>query len=91
MGLHAGTHSKLAVVGGILTVAVADALPDALGIHMSEEAECIHSAKEVWEATAAMFLSKLAFTLTFLVPVLLLDLQMAIATSVVWGWPCSPR
>ena len=37
VGLHAGTHSRLAVIGGILTIAIADAFSDALGIHISEE------------------------------------------------------
>ena len=36
VGLHAGTHSRLAVIGGIVTIAVADALSDALGIHIPE-------------------------------------------------------
>ena len=34
VGLHAGTHSMPAVLGGILTIAVADAMSDALGIHV---------------------------------------------------------
>ena len=37
IGLSAGTHSKIAVIGGILTIAFADALSDSLGIHISEE------------------------------------------------------
>ncbi|MBW2265656.1 MAG: hypothetical protein JRF28_05735, partial [Deltaproteobacteria bacterium] len=32
VGLHSGTHSKLVVLGGILTIAIADAFSDALGI-----------------------------------------------------------
>jgi len=43
VGLHSGTHSKLAVIGGILTIAMADALSDALGIHVSEESEATQS------------------------------------------------
>jgi hypothetical protein len=31
VGLHAGTHSKSVVLGGLLTIAVADAMSDALG------------------------------------------------------------
>ena len=34
VGLHSGTHSKVVVMGGILVIAVADALSDALGIHI---------------------------------------------------------
>jgi len=36
VGLNSGTHSKLVVIGGILTIAIADAFSDALGIHISE-------------------------------------------------------
>ena len=32
VGLHSGTGSRIAVIGGILTIAVADAFSDALGI-----------------------------------------------------------
>lgn len=86
VGLHSGTHSRLAVIGGVLTIAFADALSDALGIHMSEESECRHTSGEVWLSTVATFLSKLGFALTFLVPLLLLELRDAIITNVVWGF-----
>ncbi len=85
VGLHAGTQSKLAVLGGILTIAVADAFSDALGIHISEESENKHTTKEIWESTAATFLSKFVFAITFLVPVLWLPLPTAIVVSVAWG------
>ncbi|MCK5380044.1 MAG: hypothetical protein KAJ81_01155, partial [Candidatus Latescibacteria bacterium] len=85
VGLHAGTQSKLAVMGGILTIAIADAFSDALGIHISEEAENKHTTKEIWESTAATFLSKFVFAITFLVPVLGLELPTAIVVSVAWG------
>ncbi len=85
VGLHAGTQSKLAVMGGILTIAVADAFSDALGIHISEESENKHTTKEIWESTAATFLSKFVFAITFLVPVLWLELPTAIVVSVAWG------
>jgi len=48
VGLNSGTHSKLVVIGGILTIAIADAFSDALGIHISEEAEGKHTAREIW-------------------------------------------
>lgn len=85
VGLHSGTHSKLAVIGGILTIAIADAFSDSLGIHISEEAENRHTAREVWESTIATFLSKFIFTLTFVVPVLIFSLPTAIIISIVWG------
>jgi VIT1/CCC1 family predicted Fe2+/Mn2+ transporter len=85
VGLHSGTHSQLAVIGGILTIAIADAFSDALGIHVSEEAENVHTAKEIWEATLATFVSKFAFALTFVLPVVMLKLSTAMLVSIVWG------
>jgi len=85
VGLNSGTHSKLAVLGGILTIAVADAFSDALGIHIAEESENTHTPWEIWQATIATFLSKFLFALTFAVPVLLLDLPVAVVVSVLYG------
>jgi len=86
VGLNSGTGSKLAVIGGILTIAVADAFSDALGIHISEEAENVHSTREVWEATIFTFASKFVVASTFIVPVLLFDLSFAVVVSLVWGF-----
>jgi VIT1/CCC1 family predicted Fe2+/Mn2+ transporter len=85
VGLSAGTSSRAAVLGGIFTIAVADAFSDALGIHVSEESEGIHTARQVWTATLATFLAKFLTALTFAVPVLLLSLPAAVLACVVWG------
>ena len=45
-GLHSGTHSKLAILVGIIVLAVADALSDAICIHISEETENEHTTRE---------------------------------------------
>ena len=85
VGLHSGTGSKLVVLGGILTIAIADAFSDALGIHISEESENAHTTRQIWGATITTFMAKLIFALTFVVPVLLLPLFTAIVVSLVWG------
>ncbi|NQU73709.1 MAG: hypothetical protein HQ547_03250 [Candidatus Omnitrophica bacterium] len=85
VGLHSGTHSSLVVIGGILTIAIADAFSDALGIHVSEESENKHTAKQIWISTIATFFSKLIFALTFLIPVLLFKLSTAVIVSIFWG------
>ena len=85
VGLHSGTHSRLVVLGGILTIAIADAFSDALGIHVSEESENKHTEKEIWESTFSTFFSKFVFALTFIIPVLLFELSIAIIISVIWG------
>ncbi len=85
VGLNSGTHSRLVVIGGILTIAIADAFSDALGIHMSEESENRHSTKQIWQSTISTFISKFLFALTFLVPILLFSLSTAIIVSIAWG------
>jgi VIT1/CCC1 family predicted Fe2+/Mn2+ transporter len=85
VGLHSGTGSKLAVLGGVLTIAIADAFSDALGIHVSEESENVHTPRQVWAATLSTLLSKCGFALTFVVPILLLPLSIAVIVSLVWG------
>lgn len=85
VGLSAGTSSRTAVLGGILTIALADSLSDALGIHVAEESEGVHTPREIWVATLATFVTKLLTALTFAIPVLLLDLDLAVFVSVLWG------
>ncbi len=85
VGLHSSTGSTIVVIGGILAIAVADSLSDALGIHISEESENVHSNKEIWQATIATFLTKLFFACTFIVPILLLPIETALIASVAYG------
>jgi VIT1/CCC1 family predicted Fe2+/Mn2+ transporter len=85
IGLHSGTHSKVVVLSGILTIAIADAFSDALGIHISEETKNIYTVKQIWTATLATFLAKFMFAMTFVVPVLCFSLSTAIIVSMIWG------
>lgn len=85
IGLQSGTNSRSVVLGGILTIAIADAFSDSLGIHISEEAENVHTEAQIWTATISTFLSKFLFALTFLIPVLLFNLQTAVIIGVIWG------
>ncbi|PIS31068.1 hypothetical protein COT42_01870 [Candidatus Saganbacteria bacterium CG08_land_8_20_14_0_20_45_16] len=85
VGLNSTTHSELVVVGGIFIIAIADAMSDALGIHMSEESENKHSPAEIWASTICTFLAKFLVAMTFVVPVLLLSLSTAILVSIIWA------
>ena len=85
VGLNAGTHSKMIIIGGILTIAVADAFSDALGIHVSEESENKHTEREIWESTICTFLAKFIFAMSFIVPIVLLPLETAIIASIIYG------
>lgn len=84
-GLNAGTRSVAAVLGGIFVIAVADAMSDALGIHLAEEADPRTTHAQVWAATVSTFLNKFVFALSFAVPLLLLPLDHAVVVSIAWG------
>ncbi len=85
VGIYSGTGSRGTVLGSILIIAIADALSDSLGIHMSEESENKHTPREIWESTLYTFLSKFIFASTFLVPVIIFGLELAVMISVIWG------
>jgi len=85
VGLHAGTESLIAVLGGILVIAVADAMSDAMGIHLAQEADPDSSSDHIWAATFWTFATKLFVALTFALPLLWLPLQTAVIVAVSWG------
>ena len=56
VGLYSATASRLAVIAGIIIMAIADGMSDAAGVHISEESElekgqAKHTHKEIWAAT----------------------------------------
>ncbi len=85
VGLHSSTRQGLVVIGGILVIAIADALSDAMGIHISEEAENEHSQREIWESTISTLVSKFFFSFLFVIPFLLFELSLAIFVCIAWG------
>ncbi len=86
VGLSSGTNEKIAVLGGILTIAIADSLSDAMGIHISEESERKHTNKEIWESTFSTFICKFIIALSFVIPVVMLQLKYAIWVCIIWGF-----
>ena len=90
VGLNSATSSKLAVVAGIIIMAIADGLADAMGLHLAEESEiengkAKHTSKEVWLTTIFTFLSVSGFCLTFAIPILLFPLKIAVFLAIAWG------
>jgi VIT1/CCC1 family predicted Fe2+/Mn2+ transporter len=85
VGLYSGTGSQLAVIGGILIIAIADAFSDATGIHMAEESENRHTNRQIWLATFFTFVFKLFFSAIFIFPVLWFSLPIALVISIIWG------
>ena len=85
IGLYSSTNSQLAVIGGIITIAIADSMSDALGIHITEESDNSRSSKEIWESTFGTFIFKFIVASSFLIPVFIFDLRLAIIICILWG------
>jgi vacuolar iron transporter family protein len=85
MGLYTGSSSFYVVLSGVISIAVADALSDSLGIHVSEEVDNRKTEKEVWVATFATLGSKFFVALTFLIPLFIVPLGWAVGIDIVWG------
>jgi len=86
VGLHSGTQSQVAVTGGIATIALADAFSEAFGMHMSQESKPGTTTAQIWLAATATFVTKFVFAISFLVPVMLLELMTATLVAVAWGF-----
>jgi vacuolar iron transporter family protein len=86
VGLNVGTGIRLLVIGGILTIAIADAFSDSLGIHISEESSHRNGHKAVWEATIATFFTKLIIASSFIIPLLIWNLSLAVKINIAWGF-----
>ena len=90
VGLNSATSSRLAVGAGIIVMAVADGLADAMGLHLAEESEIEngkvkHTPKEVWLTTAVTFFSVSGFCSTFAIPILLFSMKLAVFLTISWG------
>jgi len=85
VGLNSITQSRLVVIGGILTIALADSFSDAMGIHFSQEADKNLKHSDVWKSTLFTLLSKFIFSSMFIIPVLFLQLSKAVLISIAIG------
>jgi len=84
VGLFSGTNSKLAVLGGIIIIAIADAFSDSFGIHISEETAG-KSKKSVRQSTISAFTTKFLTALIFIIPIIFITLKLAIIINIILG------
>ena len=82
VGLESALHSKFAIIAGIISIAIADSLSDAFGIHISEEAGADHKTKGVWKATFYTLLYKFLFAIIFILPFVFMETFNAMALSI---------
>ncbi len=85
VGLLSATSSELAVIAGIVSVAIADSLSDSISMFSAKKAESGTSHKIAIASALNVFIGKLVFTLSFIVPFLLFSFQTAIIISIIWG------
>ncbi|NGX35885.1 MAG: hypothetical protein K1000chlam1_00721, partial [Candidatus Anoxychlamydiales bacterium] len=86
VGLYSSTYIRGVVLGGVLTIAIADSCSDAVGMHFSEESEGVHTNKEIWLTTIYTFFSKLVVTLSFLPLLFAFSLKVGIMLNILWGF-----
>lgn len=84
MGLYSSTNSRIAIIGGVVAIAITDCFSDALGIHISQETQN-KNKKDVWQTTLATFFSKLIIASSFIFFFLLFDLPLSVWLSIGWG------
>ncbi|MGD2140979.1 MAG: hypothetical protein PVH25_11315 [Burkholderiales bacterium] len=85
VGLQSGTGSVAAVFGGVVVIAISDAMSDAMGIHLSEESDPDATRSRIWAATLSTFISKFLVAISFALPLLFLPLDQAVISAVAWG------
>ena len=85
VGLYAGTESVVAVVGGVMVIAVADAMSDALGIHVAQEADPSSTVTHIWAATFATLITKFLVAASFILPLVWLPLRAGVLVALLWG------
>lgn len=84
-GLDSAPNARMDIIAGLLIIALADNLSDALGIHIHQETEFAR-ASEVWFSTFTNFSARLLISAVFIVFVAFMPLRTAVVCSVVYGF-----
>ena len=84
IGMDTASNAKLAIIGSLLVIAVADNISDSLGIHIFQESEGL-SQKKVWLQTITNFFSRLVTSIGFILIIATLPLNIAIIFSLIYG------
>jgi len=85
VGVNSATASKLAVIAGIVAIAIADSSSDALGMYAQKKSERGTSKKTAFRVAFGAFRGKFLFTLTFIIPFLIFPLTIGIYANIIWG------
>ena len=84
VGLGSARAGKGPILGGLLTIALADNISDSLGIHLYKESEGCGERLSLL-ATVLNFSSRLLVSFSFIAMVLMFPVSQAIVLGVVWA------
>ena len=85
IGLSAAMATKSAIVSALAVVALGDNLTDSLSIHVYQESERLDGPK-AFVTTIANFTTRLLLSASFILFVILLPMNTAIAVSGAWAF-----
>jgi predicted adenylyl cyclase CyaB len=85
VGVHSATSSRLSVIAAVAAIAVADSCSDAFGMYMAKASERGGSARQALRFALGTLAGKAVLPLTFIVPLLLLPLNVAVWVDLAWG------
>ena len=84
IGLGSVNVSKVAIIGSLLVIGVADNISDSLGVHMYKESEAA-GLKESLISTIGNFMSRLVISLSFIGIIAFFSIEHAIIITMFWG------
>jgi VIT1/CCC1 family predicted Fe2+/Mn2+ transporter len=84
IGLAKSSNPKLAIIGSLLVIAIADNISDSLGIHIYQESD-LKKSEVVRTATFFNFLTRFFVIFIFILFVFFLPLLYATILSIIWG------
>jgi predicted adenylyl cyclase CyaB len=82
---YLATNSRLSVIAAVVAIAVADSYSDAFGMYMARTAERGASRKQALRYAIGTFAGKAVLPCTFVIPLLLLPLGVAVWVDLAWG------
>jgi predicted adenylyl cyclase CyaB len=85
VGVNSATADRLAVVAAVVAIAVADSCSDAFGMYMARVSERGVAPKQALRHALGTLLGKAFLPLTFLGPLLVLPLDVAVWVDLAWG------
>ena len=85
VGIGTASNNKFSIIGALLVIAIADNIADSLGIHVYRESQGTTLQSQIKFYTITNFIARLAITLTFILFIILLQMNYAIILSVALG------